>query len=516
MKKKIVSVFLAASMTAALAAGCGSTGTNDNAGSNGDGTVSGPTEAVTFDETQKCIVTYLYGTTEPEDLSEVQDAVNEITIPAINVEVEFYPMGIGDSFTNYSLLISSGEQIDLMMLAFQDIKTYSNSGQIEELDAYVSEAAYPTLYALSQEYPIATTVSGTTYGYQPVGVNYGNQAGLIANADLVAETGLQKDEENAIYSMDEIEAILAAIKANHPDCYPFGILGSSVTSGSSQFNLVYECEFLGSNVIAGGLFGNDSTTVENVFASEQYKEFLSYMAKWFDAGYILPDAATTEDASNTLMTNEKIAMYIMSQKPEQFNSGFTFDLTGLATAPAYIGVSSASTSWVVPITANDPAVSLKLLDYLYENHELSNLILYGIEGEHYVMEDESVGLIAYPEGVDANNSTYNNQLGLWGDRRYEYTFSATATREDHEAFTSRAMENKYQSYGFTFDSSDVQNQMLACQEVLNTYQKALETGVLGEDGWEATYEQMLAGLETAGINDVIAACQEQLDAYLAQ
>ena len=163
------------------------------------------------------IVTYLYMTTEPADLGKVQDAVNEITIPAINVEVEFKPLGIGDSFTNYSLWISSGEVVDLMMLAFQDIKTYANSGQIEPLDALISAETTPVMMKLMDEFPIATTVQGEIFGVTPVGVNYGNKPGLVFREDYFEETGYEKKD---IYTMEDLTNIFASVKEKHPECYP--------------------------------------------------------------------------------------------------------------------------------------------------------------------------------------------------------------------------------------------------------------------------------------------------------
>lgn len=460
------------------------------------------------------IVTYLYMTTEPKDLGKVQDKVNEITIPAINVEVEFKPLGIGESFTNYSLWISSGEVVDLMMLAFQDIKTYANSGQIEPLDALVSAQTTPTTAKLLDEFPIGTTVQKELFGLQPVSVNYGSKPGLIIRKDYLEETGApQKD----IYSMEDITNIFAKIKENHPDCYPFGVLGSGITAGTSIYSMLHTLDYVGGNVITGVLMDTASEDIVNLFTTEEYKAFLKQMADWYNAGYILPDAATTDTSSTELLQTSKTACYAMHQKPEQFGGGsYDFDLAGLPTASAYIGASSSGaggTSWVVPVTAKNPEAAMRFMDYLYENHDLSNLIYAGILGEHVQFADEENGVIEFANGYDGNTSPYYNSLGLWGDRRYEYTFDANATRKEHDAFTNEAMSNKFKSYGFTFDSANVSNQIIACQSVLDQYQKALETGTLG-DGWEKAYGDMIKQLDTAGIQDVIDECKKQFSEFL--
>ena len=513
MKRKVLALLMIAVMLIASFAGCSKKGGEvEDSSATSAGSEAQVTATAAPAETAHLVITYLYMAAAPADLQKVQDAVNAITVPEINVEVEFKPLGIGDSFTNYSLWISSGETVDLMMLAFQDIKTYVNSGQIEELDSYISETATPTLYSLSQEFPIMSKVTGKTYGISPVGVNYGEKSGIIIRKDYLDETNYVKKD---IYSMDDLTNIFAAIKANHSDCYPLGALGSSVTTGASQYGMFFGGDTLGGNINAGYLMDTDSTTVVNLFETQEYKNFLSQMAQWYEAGYIVPDAATTDTTNNELMQTGKTAAYPMSQKPEQFAADYGFEVTGLATGEGRMGAFYGLTNWVVPITSSNPEAAIKFMDYLYSSSALSNLIMNGIEGTHFNVVDKDNGVIAFADGIDATNSPYYNLLGLWGDRRTEYTYSASATRAQHDAFTAETMNNKFKSYGFVFDSTKVSNQILSCQAVLDQYQKALETGSLGSK-WEKTYNEMVSQLKNAGIEQVIAECQAQFDTYLAQ
>ncbi len=54
----------------------------------------------------------------------------------------------------------------------------------------------------------------------------------------------------------------------------------------------------------------------------------------------------------------------------------------------------------------------------------------------------------------------------------------------------------------------------ACQNVSNEYKPMLSSGVYGADT-EAKYQEYIAALEGAGINDIIAEYQRQLDEWLA-
>ena len=61
------------------------------------------------------LVESLYFDAVPRDLKAVEDAINAITIPEINVKVELYPLGISEASSQVSLMISSGSQLDLVV-----------------------------------------------------------------------------------------------------------------------------------------------------------------------------------------------------------------------------------------------------------------------------------------------------------------------------------------------------------------------------------------------------------------
>ena len=65
--------------------------------------------------------------------------------------------------------------------------------------------------------------------------------------------------------------------------------------------------------------------------------------------------------------------------------------------------------------------------------------------------------------------------------------------------------------GFVFDSSAVTNQITACANVIAQYYVPLMYGEVDIDEYLPIFNQ---ALHDAGIDDIIAAKQEQLDAWL--
>ena len=70
------------------------------------------------------------------------------------------------------------------------------------------------------------------------------------------------------------------------------------------------------------------------------------------------------------------------------------------------------------------------------------------------------------------------------------------------------------AYGFMWDSSEYSTQITALQNALETYRPALETGSVGSAGVEETLAKLNEALYAAGLQDVIDAKQEQLDAWI--
>lgn len=94
-------------------------------------------------------ITYTYaGSGVPEDLQEVQDAINEILIPKINVKLILDPMDWGTFGERMQLKMAAGEPCDIVFTAPWTNNYYLNviNGALYPLDDILPEYA-PGLYA---------------------------------------------------------------------------------------------------------------------------------------------------------------------------------------------------------------------------------------------------------------------------------------------------------------------------------------------------------------------------------
>ena len=66
--------------------------------------------------------------------------------------------------------------------------------------------------------------------------------------------------------------------------------------------------------------------------------------------------------------------------------------------------------------------------------------------------------------------------------------------------------------GFSFDTTDVVDQLSSCIEIYNRYKSELLTGTIDP---EQGVTDMMSEMRAAGFDDIVAAAQSQIDAYFA-
>ena len=515
MKKRLTAMILAMVLGAGVLAGCGGAAKQESTPAAGTEETA---EAAGAAETRSIKVTWVHYSGVPADMQEVTDAVNAITVPEIGVEVEFVPMSLGDTMTKYTTMIASNERMDLMLLLFQDPLQYYSNGSLEPLNDLMSQYG-TTIQGLSEQFPIlAVSAEGETYGVAPVDQYYGMQGALFLQGEYVDDVTLNEDPDH-IYTMEELTDILAQLKEAHPEMYPYNVPGNGVNASNFPFGFMGGIAYdnCGSGAHSGVLLGCESTEIVNLFETEEYHSYLQTLKSWYDSGYILPDAVTTDSSAQDLI-NSGVTMtlsgtcnpIVLADQVSNMGEGTVALKT---TAPYYQSTAAGLVTWTISVTAQEPEAAMQFLDLVYSNADLMNLIQWGIEGKHFVKTEEE-GIIAFPEGVDGSNSGYYNTFGVWGDRRNQYVWDPLAGRENNEVFTEQAQANPTKAgiANYRYDPTAMTNEIAAVDTVLNQYLPALECGSASD--LEKTYAEFLAALKSAGIDRIIADNQAQFDAYL--
>jgi putative aldouronate transport system substrate-binding protein len=311
----------------------------------------------------------------------------------------------------------------------------------------------------------------------------------------------------AIKRIEDITPILATIKQNEPGFYPMSMnVGFEVTRSINY-------DPLSDNF--GVLMLDNPDRVVNLFETPQYRQRLELYRSWYQAGYISPDAAASNETAVSVMKAGKACAQFTANKPgikteNELSTGRQLEYADLIDAVLTTG-GVQGISWAIAHNSRYPEKAAELLNLLYSDPELINLINYGIEGEHYVKKDD--GTIGFPPGITALNAKYNLGGMDWqlGNSYLAYPWEGKPAdlASQMRAFNARAIMSP--AYGFNFDNSRMLTQISALSAVAEQYRKALETGSADL----SMLDDFNAKLKAAGLAEVIAEKQRQYDAWRA-
>jgi hypothetical protein len=145
---------------------------------------------------------------------------------------------------------------------------------------------------------------------------------------------------------------------------------------------------------------------------------------------------------------------------------------------------------------------------MFTNQKMNELLAWGEEGVDFVIKD---GEACYPEGVDTTTlyhcADYQvaNSLIIAPWQGAGADFRQVSADENATAPVSPYM-------GFTLNTGDLDTVIGTISAVNDEFFPRLNSGYYTEE----LMNDYLAKLQTAGVDDYIAAAQAQLDAFIAQ
>lgn len=521
MKKRALALVLTTAMAAGtVLTGCsGSSASGKTAATDGMTTETSEGESASAAETdlrEKELVTLDMvmmgsGKNEP-DVSQVTDKINVILEEKFNCHVKLTFLPYASYAEQTSLMLSSGEDADLIAVYMTPLPTCANAGQIIPLDELLEKYGQGIKEQLG-DYVECGRVGEDLYGLT-TNRDLANSQGFAYVKSVADEVGF---DASSIKTLDDLERELMKVKEAKPDMWPV-----AVTAGENIRNWGWDP--LGDDTVNLGVLTDmaQEPKVTNLYESEQYKNLAQEMYDWMQEGLIQADAVNSTESSTTLLSAGTAFGYFTNLKPgfaEENSSALGFELATLDIIPALGATNNVSrATWTISNGCENPEAAMKVLNEFYSNPEVANLYMYGIEGVHYkVLEEGGASngqdIITYADGLDATTSNYRKG-GTWLSPNQfignVWEGSAADVWEQQRAFNNDA--TKSVAFGFTYDSSDVTNEVAACTNVVAKYHSALLCGALEP---ESTLKQFNEELYAAGLQNIIDAKQQQLDAWLA-
>ncbi|MDL2232981.1 ABC transporter substrate-binding protein [Ruminococcaceae bacterium OttesenSCG-928-L11] len=479
------------------ATGAGSTSTQAGSSTAAAGTSKAPDNGSAAGDVTKVVVAMPTAYDMP-DAGDVQKAINDITESKYGISFEFMFIAMGN-WQQQSNLLMTGDEVDITAIFSTPLTVYVKNGQLVALDDYYANASGDFQNVWSSEELQGTTVNGSIYAI-PNMRNFGNYMGLNIDAEIAAEFGIQEGQK---LTMEDVDKFIRDAHEKYPDRYGIAPRGDNVMGEWSW-------DGLGDNKYIGVLPDcGQSIEVQNLFETDDFREFCTWTRSWYQDGLIMQDVlSNTENWKAQISSKKAVACF------DNYGvNGVADMIRTVIIEPWAVANSYSALCYGMNINSKVKDAAWKAMEILYTDTDVAVLLNNGIEGKHYTMNDD--GTISFPDGKSAAEVGYG-----MADLSWVTPYSALSHPLDVNGATffedllvfNKETTLKSKAFGFSFDTTPVVDQYTACINVMDKYYKALLSGAVDV---ESTIEQANSEFEAAGLADVIAAKQQQLDAYLA-
>jgi putative aldouronate transport system substrate-binding protein len=400
-----------------------------------------------------------------------------------------------------------------MQLATQGLFTALNDDAGENGNL-LEQYGQGILTTLNPAFITGTQVDGVNYAV-PTNKELTVPMGVIYNVTAAEAIGLTKEEAAKVKSDKDLEPWLAKYKEMFPNEYPY------LTDGSWGFEPWVPG--FGAGIPANLLsvkFGPDGAgfdeNIYSIWETEENKEYAELMYEWMQAGYIHPDAGLTTFDANAPFNAGKFLFRPMPLKGENIKGQELVNASGnpdLVVDEIYgqpkvnVTVHAGGSMLAIPAISDHPVEAMKFINLMHSDPKLVNMMLYGVEGNHWEFE---------PDGrVNIKNSAWYGAIaGAWtvGNTQLQ----AVSNKEDPEKnrklieYSNDSVDNP--SLGFRFRSDPVQAELTALAAVSDGMDRALKTGSVDP---AVELPKYIQALKTAGLDTVKAELQKQYDAWKA-
>ena len=451
----------------------------------------------------KLVMAVPYSDVPDKDMEQMEREVNAITRNKIGVEVSFVR---ADHYRNtITLMLAGEEQLDIMMASGNMfIETYINE-KLVALDELLEQYGQGIMEEAGEMAIKACSINGKIYG---VPNNRDYAAGT--NAFMLRKDLLDKYEIDPadIKNLEQLEEVFALIKEKEPD---ISVLVSG--GGTMISNLYFTSLMMGS--FRPGVhmdYGRDEKIV-NLFDTEEYFEALKRVRRWYLQGYLDEDMLGQTESLFARVRKGEIFAYTTKWKPgieSQDTNAAGYEMVCVQLGETAVSFNTyAAMPYVITKNTVSEKKSMELLNLMYTDPDIMNLMSYGVEGVHYKKTED--GHFTYVDEEKRNPFINNawkvpNQFitGVWEG-------NPLTLWENMRKFNEEAIQSC--EIGFNFDISPVMTEYFALSDIYSKYKNILENGLVNP---EEGLETMLAEMYTSGLSDVLAEERRQFAYWKAR
>ena len=548
MKKKLVSLLLATTMVAGLV-GCGSSngGSTDTSATTdsktetstttADTSASGDTastETADIDTSEHVVITYMTtgGSDEGNGNADMLAKLNEILTEKVNAELKIYHIDWTNYLSVYNLTLAQMDgSVDLVGTASDWLDAWPNAknGAFLELSEDMLKTYAPkTWESVPAEHWDLCKYNGEIYLMPEDNYAQWTNHGFAYRLDWAKEAGLT----DGVKSWEDLTTYFKYVKETYGNDLKY-----LWDSDGTQFNtMVGGWINSHSNYVAidglnaGAMWGGSKDDLYTVYSpymtdTDSLVEYAKLMKEWNELGVFPTNVLNNTSAQNR--DEYRVGQVAVEQHHTQTwtdlcshtSSNTIYDTDEDAeTGFFYFGeetgnvVALSITHGAMAVSAGskNPERALMVYDLLRNDPECYRLFNYGIEGVQYAIDEN--GMKYTPDTYDS--TTEEIQTNFWWGRNDDLELKDATKNWDaidklYAEYDSLKIDYPYGQ--FIPDVDDIQGKIDNVSSVQEEYMKQISFGLYSGSAEDIVAEYQ-AALEKAGINDVTAALQSQIDA----
>lgn len=525
-KAKVLSLLLAAAMTAGLFAGCngGGGGTSSTGSTGGDTSSTGSTGSTGGSSGEITEINWdIWAASEPTAAAEVIAELNKKSEADIGIRVKFnWTIGSADSVK--TAMQAGDKNLDIAFCCnwWADYPGSAQMGYMADLTDLLPEVT-PTLYnKLPSLLWEGVKVNGRIYGV-PTWKDAAAEIFWMGRKDTLEGAGAVEDFYAATSEdFSKLTPVLEKVKAWHdadPDTNaysegttaPFTMNKGGINPMTPNWDMGVSSPPIGVKIEEG------NTTVMWAYDDPDLVKNCYTLKDWADRGLSNgKEAAQVEQEPQTINVwcgqGWEGAQYTAWGGPNKGYDTLIASRCGPFLTSAYVqggvNIIGANSSKVEP--------SLKYLEYVNTNEEYRNMMAYGVEGVTYKVAGTTadgkpiVDRTELGTGWTTANFTVGTMDLLWPDSNLpesQYDVNARICDMVNNATASSLM-------GFVLNTENVQTQIAACDSIWKEYDGTLRRG--DSNDVDATIAEAKKRLMEVGLQDVIDEYQNQANEFLGK
>jgi putative aldouronate transport system substrate-binding protein len=491
--------FLALALACILAFCMGCTGCSDSASPDSSSREEN-LKPEPSDQTDHLIY-YTIGAPDP-DLGLVNDEINRILKEKINVTIQYNKIPWEEYGQRIAALINSGSDFDIMFASAEvdegDYIGYAQNGAWLPLDEYLVPGAsgYDMYQAIDKRFWDGVKVDGKIYGI-PTNKELAVPLWWMYPKELVDKYDIDITKYR---TLESLEPLFQMIQRNEPDYIVF-----ELDKKAHNFFLLDGYDWIIDKDCPLMVKNDDDLQVVSIFETEYGRDTLDTLHRYYEAGYINNDAAVNDNGS--LVRDRKTFLKVAAGGPTSevaWSNDRGYPVVAQQVTKAYITPNSTCGGIMcVNARTKNAEACVQFLNLLNTDPELRNLVQYGIEGEHYTLDERNKVVLPQERTYTGIQYTQGNFFLL------NLTQADPDDKwEQFQDFNEKAVPSS--TLGFVADRSEISDELNLISNVSQKYWSNLITGTVDP---QTELPKFIHELKLAGLDKVKEELQRQLDDF---